>query len=55
MLSRPFGRIEIPRKTLWRDHQIEHLRSENARLKAALAVREKTIKRLLKEKEETST
>ncbi len=43
MLSRPFGRIEIPLRALRRDHQVEHLLAENARLKAALIVRERTI------------
>ncbi|MGO9049918.1 MAG: hypothetical protein ACLP19_05265 [Xanthobacteraceae bacterium] len=58
MLSRTFGRIEIPPKTARRDQQIERLHSENNRLKAALRMREVEIKRLrsqLKEKQETST
>ncbi|MGO9399756.1 MAG: hypothetical protein ACLP19_18215 [Xanthobacteraceae bacterium] len=52
-MSKPFGRIEVSTRTARRDQQIEHLHSENSRLRAALAVREKTIRKLRAEIEQT--
>jgi predicted RNase H-like nuclease (RuvC/YqgF family) len=59
MLERIHGSIKVPPKVARRDEQIEYLRAEAKRLRAALVTREREIVRLRAElaeinKEKTS-